>query len=126
IASTTPQAFGLSTPIIYLHTNGEARQNPIEPLQIKDKFLKRQGTTDYFRISLTSPTCSDDLFSSYREIALVYYNPYGDLLLLGRNVSYWNLILPPNWTNIYFCFNYKNDQRYLNINRSGQILTQAP
>jgi hypothetical protein len=106
---------------LYLHTNGDIRQNPIEPLQIKDNF--KPGFL--MRISSSSPTCSDNLFSSYSEIALVYYNPYGDLLLLGRSGN-WTNLLPSNWQNIFFCLKYKNENRYLKINRSGQMLIVNP
>lgn len=123
IASTTPQVFAPSTPILYLQTNGEIRQSPIEPLQIKDQFLKRR-TTDYFKISTASQNCSDNLFSSYPQIALVYYNPYGDLLLLGKGESSWINLLPSDWQNIYLCLDYKSEKRYLRINRSGQIILE--
>ncbi len=104
IALNDPLSYAPSSPFYYLHTNGEIRQDPIEVLQIKDKFLK--GLGGEFRLSLSSPTCSDNLFLSYSRIALVYYNPYGDLLLLGRNSS-WENLLPLNWNNIYFCLKYK-------------------
>jgi hypothetical protein len=121
LASSSPAIFVPSSPILYLHTNGDIRQNPIEPLQIKDNF--KRGFS--MRISLSSPTCSDNLFSSYSEIALVYYNPYGDLLLLGRSGN-WTNLLPSNWQNIFFCLQYKNENRYLKINRSGQMLIVNP
>jgi len=119
IASTTPTSFAPSTPIYYLHTNGDIRQDQIQPLLIKDDFQSNLS----LRISLSSPTCSDNLFSSYSQIALVYYNPYGDILLLGiKSGLGWNNLLPSNWQNIYFCLEYKGEERYLNINRSGQAL----
>jgi hypothetical protein len=121
IASSSPTSFAPSEPIFYLHTNGDIRQDPIEPLQIKDEF--KPGLS--MRISLSSPTCSDNLFSFYPEIALVYYNPYGDLLLLGKSGN-WTNLLPSDWQNIFFCFQYKNENRYLKINRSGQILITNP
>ena len=121
LASSFPTIFAPTPPMFYLHTNGDIRQNPIEPLQIKDSF--RPGLS--MRISLSSASCSDNLFSYYPEIALIYYNPYGDLLLLGKSVGWVNL-LPPNWQNIFFCFQYKNETRYLKINRSGQILITSP
>jgi hypothetical protein len=121
LASSSPASFAPSEPIFYLHTNGDIRQNSIEPLQIKDDF--KPGLS--MRISLSSPTCSDNLFSFYPEIALVYYNPYGDLLLLGKSGNWANL-LPSDWQNIFFCFQYKNENRYLKINRSGQILITNP
>jgi hypothetical protein len=121
LASSSPTIFGPSEPIFYLHTNGDIKQNPIEALQIKDDF--KPGFS--MRISLSSPTCSDNLFNSYSEIALVYYNPYGDLLLLGKSGNWVNL-LPSDWQNIFFCFRYKNENRYLKINRSGQILITNP
>jgi hypothetical protein len=119
IASTTPKSFAPSAPIYYLHTNGEIRQDQIQPLLIKDDFQPSLS----LRISLSSPTCSDNLFSSYSQIALVYYNPYGDILLLGKS-SNWVNFLSSNWQNIYLCLEYKGEKRYLNINRSGQILIQ--
>ena len=121
LASSSPTIFGLSEPIFYLHTNGDIKQNPIEALQIKDDF--KPGFS--MRISLSSPICSDNLFNSYSEIALVYYNPYGDLLLLGKSGNWVNL-LPSDWQNIFFCFRYKNEYRYLKINRSGQVLITNP
>jgi len=121
LASSSPASFAPSESIFYLHTNGDIRQDPIEPLQIKDNFKPALS----MRISLSSPTCSDNLFNSYPEIALVYYNPYGDLLLLGKS-SNWDNLLSPDWQNIFFCFGYKNENRYLKINRSGQILITNP
>lgn len=121
IASTTPQSFAPQQPLLYLHTNGDIREDPIEPLQVKDdlKYIN-------FRISLTSPTCSDNLFSSYNQIALVYYNPYGDLLLLGKrssSINSWeNILLKVDWENIYLCLKYKNEERFLKINRIGQLV----
>ena len=121
LASSSPTIFGPSEPIFYLHTNGDIKQNPIEALQIKDDF--KPGFS--MRISLSSPICSDNLFNSYSEIALVYYNPYGDLLLLGKSGNWVNL-LPSDWQNIFFCFRYKNEYRYLKINRPGQVLITNP
>jgi hypothetical protein len=121
IALSSPASFAPSQPIFYLHTNGDIRQNPIETLQIKDEF--KPGLS--IRISLSNSTCSDNLFSFYPEIALVYYNPYGDLLLLGKSGN-WTNLLPSDWQNIFFCFQYKNENRYLKINRSGQILITNP
>jgi len=121
IASTTPTSYAPSTPIYYLHTNSDIRIEPLEQLLIKDHF--KQGLS--LRISLSSPDCSDDLFSKYSEIALVYYNPYGDILLLGKSGN-WSNLLPQNWQNIYFCLQYKTEKRYLNINRSGQVLIIQP
>jgi hypothetical protein len=66
--------------------------------------------------------CSDNLFNVYPEIALVYYNPYADLLLLGKNNSNWVNLLSSNWQNIFVCLQYKNDSRYLKIIRSGQLI----
>ncbi len=120
IASTSPQSYAPSLPMYYLHTNGEIRQNPIEPLQIKDTF------SGDFMISTSSNICIDDLFISYPQITLVYYNPYGDVLLLGENNGSFTNLLPASWDNIYFCFKYKNELRYLRINRSGQILIENP
>jgi len=122
LASSSPTIFGPSEPIFYLHTNGDIKQNPIEALQIKDDF--KPGFS--MRISLSSPICSDNLFNSYSEIALVYYNPYGDLLFLGKRSGTWYNLLPSNWQNIFFCLQYKNENRYLKINRSGQILITNP
>jgi hypothetical protein len=122
LASSSPTSFAPSPPIFYLHTNGDIRQNPIEPLKIKDDF--KPGLS--IRISLSNSTCSDNLFSFYREIALVYYNPYGDLLFLGKRNDIWYNLLPPTWQNIFFCLQYKNENRYLKINRSGQILITNP
>jgi len=121
LASSSPIIFAPAPPIFYLHTNGDIRQDPIEPLQIKDIF--KPGLS--MRISLSSQNCSDDFFNSYPEIALIYYNPYGDLLLLGKR-SIWTSLLPSNWQNIYFCFRYKNEDRFLKINRSGQIFITNP
>mgnify|MGYP000650150381 CR=1 FL=1 len=121
LASSSPTIFAPAPPIFYLHTNGDIRQDPIEPLQIKDIF--KPGLS--MRISLSSQNCSDDFFNSYPEIALIYYNPYGDLLLLGKR-SIWTSLLPSNWQNIYFCFRYKNEDRFLKINRSGQIFITNP
>jgi hypothetical protein len=117
IASAKPKSFAPSAPIYYLHTNGDIRQDQIQPLLIKDDFKPNLS----LGISLSSPTCSDNLFLSYSQIALVYYNPYGDLLLLGKNED-WNNLLPSNWQNIYLCLEYKGEKRFLNFNRSGQIL----
>jgi hypothetical protein len=128
LASSSPTSFVPSPPIFYLHTNGDIRQNPIEPLQIKEDF--KPGLS--IKISTSSSNCSNNLFSSYSdysdysEIALVYYNPYGDLLFLGKRSDTWYNLLPPNWQNIYFCFRYKGENRYLKINRSGQILITNP
>jgi prepilin-type N-terminal cleavage/methylation domain-containing protein len=116
-----PASFASFSPIFYLHTNGDIRQDPIGPLQIKDDF--KPGLS--MRISSFSPTCSDNLFSSYPEIDLVYYNPYGDLLLLGKSGN-WTNLLPSDWQNIFFCFEYKGEKRYLRINRSGQMLIINP
>jgi hypothetical protein len=121
LASSSPASFAPSEPIFYLHTNGDIRQDPIEPLQIKDEF--KPGFS--MRISLSNSTCSDNLFSFYPEIALVYYNPYGDLLLLGKSGN-WTNLLSSDWQNIFFCLQYKNENRYLKINRSGQILITNP
>ncbi len=117
IASTMPTAYSPSSPIFYLHTNGEIRTNPIPPLQIKDNFK----TALSLRISLTN-NCPDNLLNFYSQIALVYYNPYGDLLLLGQSGSNWVNLLPSGWQNIYFCLQYKNESRFLRVNRSGQML----
>jgi len=116
LASSSPTSFAPSS--FYLHTNGDIRQDPIEPLQIKDNF--KPGLS--MQISLSSLTCSENLFSSYSEIALVYYNPYSDLLLLGKSGNKWENLLPSDWQNIFFCLEYKGENRYLKINRSGQIL----
>jgi prepilin-type N-terminal cleavage/methylation domain-containing protein len=121
LASSSPEIFNPSGSIFYLHTNGDIRTSTIETLQIKDDFKPELS----MKISLSSPTCADNLFSSYPEIALVYYNPYGDLLLLGKN-SDWTNLLPSNWQNIFFCFQYNNENRYLKINRSGQIIINNP
>ncbi|GIW67346.1 MAG: hypothetical protein KatS3mg096_214 [Candidatus Parcubacteria bacterium] len=117
IASTTPIVYAPSSPFLYLHTNGEIRTDPISPLQIKDNFK----TALSLRISLSN-NCPDNLLNFYSQIALVYYNPYGDLLLLGQSAGNWVNLLPPNWQNIYFCLQYKNENRYLRLNRSGQML----
>jgi hypothetical protein len=124
LASSSPTSFVPSSPIFYLHTNGDIRQNPIGPLQIKEDF--KPGLS--IKISTSSSNCSSyDLFSShYQEIALVYYNPYGDLLFLGKRSGNWTNLLPPTWQNIFFCLQYKNENRYLKINRSGQILITNP
>jgi prepilin-type N-terminal cleavage/methylation domain-containing protein len=120
IASTTPEAFVPFSPVYYLHTNGDILQSPIEQLQIKDDF--KPGLK--LKISTSSSNCSDNLFpeDSISEIALVYYNPYGELLLLGNSGGSWTNLLSPDWRNIYFCLSYKNEERYLIINRAGQLL----
>jgi prepilin-type N-terminal cleavage/methylation domain-containing protein len=118
LASYSPVIFAPSPPLLYIHTNGDIRSQPIEPLQIKENF--RSGLS--IRISLSSPVCSDNLFNVYPEIALVYYNPYADLLLLGKNNSNWVNLLSSNWQNIFICLQYKNDSRYLKIIRSGQLI----
>ncbi len=120
IALLDPQAFRPSSPLLYLHTNGDIRELPIEPLQIKDNF--QSNSLNYFRISLNSPNCSDNLFSLYSQIALIYYNPYGDILLLEGGS--WNNLLSFDWDNIYLCFRRGNEEIYLRINRSGQALLQ--
>jgi len=122
VASTTPKSFAPSAPIYYIHTNGDIRQDQIQPLLIKDDF--KTGLS--LKISLSSSDCSsDNLFSSYSQIALVYYNPYGDILLLGKSAD-WNNLLPPDWQNIYLCLEYKGEKRYLNINHFGQVLIIQP
>jgi hypothetical protein len=122
LASSSPTSFAPSSPIFYLHTNGDIRQDPIGPLQIKEDF--KPGLS--IKISTSSSDCSNNLFSSYSEIALVYYNPYGDLLFLGKRSGNWFNLLPSTWQNIFFCLQYKNENRYLKINRSGQILITNP
>jgi hypothetical protein len=121
LASSSPTSFAPSSPIFYLHTNGDISTSTIETLQIKDDF--KPGFS--MKISTSSSDCFYDLFSSYQEIALVYYNPYGDLLFLGKS-SGWVNLLPSDWQNIFFCLQYKNENRYLKINRSGQILITNP
>jgi hypothetical protein len=119
LASTSPVAFAPPEQPFYTHTNGDIRQDPIEPLQVKDNF--RPGLS--IKISISSPDCSEDLFRSYREIALVYYNPYGELLLLGKRFNWENI----RWTdNIYLCFKYKDEERYLRIGKSGQVIFSNP
>jgi len=122
LASSSPTSFAPSSPIFYLHTNGDISTSTIETLQIKDDF--KPGLS--IKISTSFPDCSDNLFSHYPEIALVYYNPYGDLLFLGKRSGTWYNLLPSNWQNIFFCLQYKNENRYLKINRSGQILITNP
>jgi hypothetical protein len=126
LASSSPTSFVPSPPIFYLHTNGDIRQNPIEPLQIKEDFKPGLSIKISTSFSVSFSDCSNNLFDYYREIALVYYNPYGDLLFLGKRSDTWYNLLPPNWQNIYFCFRYKGENRYLKINRSGQILITNP
>ncbi len=121
IALSSPTAFAPSSPLYYLHTNGEIRLNPLEPLQIKDLFKGKD-----FKISITSGNCLDNLFVSFNQIALVYYNPYGDLLLLGRNSSGWQNLLPSDWSNLYFCLKYKEEKRNFRINRAGQLIFENP
>lgn len=122
LALTNLRDFTPRPPIFYLHTNGEIRQNPIPTLVIKDDFLKKTSL-DGLRVSLTSNTCRDNLFNIYPELSLIYYNPYGDLLVLdarsGAN------ILPPSWDYIYLCFKYRGEERFLIINRSGQVLIKG-
>ncbi len=132
LASYFPTSFIPGSNPYYIHTNGEIRQNPIDILQMKDIF-KKTWSTDYFKISTSSILCDDDLLSTYSQIALVYYNPYGDLLLLGSNTNnnttqWFDLISSnqDNWDNIYFCLRYKNEERKLRINRSGQIIFENP
>ncbi len=122
LASSTPLSFVPSSPLYYVHTNGDIRQDPIENLQVKDKF-KTALTTDYLKISTSSENCNDDL-SSYDEISLVYYNPYGELLLLGKKNTNWENLLTSDWNEIYICLKYKNEERKLVINRSGQLLVR--
>ena len=117
IASAMPTAYAPSSPMIYIHTNGDVREDPIPPLQIKDKFK----TDLNLKISLNN-NCPDNLINFYQSVALIYYNPYGDVLLLGQNGNSWINILPTDWQNIYFCLQYKNESRFLRINRSGQML----
>ncbi len=102
--------------LIYIHTNGDARRDPIETLQIKDNFQNPLR----IKVSLNSPFCDNNLFDNYQELALIYYNPYGDILFLGYNNN-WQNLLNNNWQEIYFCFDYKNEKKYFKINRSGQI-----
>jgi hypothetical protein len=116
LAASSPENFAPSS--FYLHTNGDIRENPIETLRIKDDF--KQGLK--IKIS-TNENCSDDLLNTYSEIALVYYNPYGDVLLLGKSSNWTNI---SGWQNIYFCFSYKGEPRNLQINRSGQIIITNP
>ena len=122
IASSSPKSFAPSSPILYIHTNGDIRESPIDTLQIQDNF--KTGLS--IKVSTTSETCSNNLLSFYSEIALIYYNPYSDLLLLGKNLSNWYNLLSSNWQNIYFCLKFKNEDRYLRINRSGQMLIIRP
>jgi hypothetical protein len=122
IASSSPESFAPISPILYLHTNGDIRESPIDTLQMKDNF--KAGLS--MAISTTSG-CSNNLLPSYySEIALIYYNPYSELLLLGKNLSNWYNLLSSNWENIYFCLQFKNEDRYLKINRSGQMLIIRP
>jgi hypothetical protein len=102
--------------LIYIHTNGDVRRDPIETLQIKDNFQ----TPLRIKVSLNSSFCDNNLFDNYQELALIYYNPYGDILFLGYNNN-WQNLLNNNWQEIYFCFDYKNEKKYFKINRSGQI-----
>lgn len=124
IATTTPLFYAPSSSgQYYLHFNGEIRQNPIEELQVKDNFQPNLT----LKISTSSENCSvGNLFSDYQQIALVYYNPYSDVLLLGYNPANNWVNLSENWQNIYFCFEYKNEKRYFNVNRSGQVLVNQP
>jgi hypothetical protein len=126
LASSSPTSFVPSPPIFYLHTNGDISTSTIETLQIKDDFKPGLSIEISTSSSVSFSDCSNNLFDYYREIALVYYNPYGDLLFLGKRSDTWYNLLPPNWQNIYFCFRYKGENRYLKINRSGQILITNP
>lgn len=121
LANEKPSIYATDTPVYFLHSNGEIRQTPIQVLQIKDIFQKRQGTSDDLKISLDQ-NCSLNFFNSYSKINLVYYNPYGDILLLGKNSGSWQNLLPSNWQNIYFCLQYKNDIIKFRINRAGQLV----
>jgi hypothetical protein len=118
IASTTPTAFIPSSSVYYLHTNGDILSSPLEQLQIKDNFKPELE----LKISTFSNCSFSNLFASSSKIALVYYNPYGELLLLGNSGGSWTNLLPSNWQNIYLCLSYKNEERYLTINRAGQLL----
>lgn len=117
IASNSPTSYIPTSPTFYLHTNGEIRTDPIPSLQIKDNFKSALS----LKISLNN-YCPDNLLDYYNQIALIYYNPYGDILLLGKNGGNWTSLLNSNWRDIYFCFQYKNENRFLRINRSGQML----
>lgn len=118
LASSSPEVYGTSLPDYLLHTNGEIRQQAIPSLQVKADFKGE------IKISTTSADCSsDNIFDNYNQIAIVYYSPYGDYLFLGNNGSNWQNL--GNY-DIYFCLDYRNEKRYLRLNKIGQLNVNIP
>lgn len=121
LASSFPETYAVSDPDYYFHTNGEVRhkQEVIPSLKVESSFKGE------IKISTTSQDCSsNNVFSSYSRVAIVYYSPYGDYLFLGQNSS-------GGWVNldiydIYFCLEYRNEKRYLRLNKIGQLMVNIP
>lgn len=121
LASSSPQSYATSYPEYFLHTNGEISQQPIPSLQAKADFKGE------IKISTSSSDCSsNNVFSdplNYSEVAIVYYSPYGDYLFLGNNGSSWQNL---GISDIYFCLEYRNEKRYLRLNKVGQLMVNIP
>ncbi len=120
-SASATEIFTATSPTYYLNRNGQITNQPIETLVIKEEF-KKVYDGDYLKISTSSQNCSQSL--SYDYLNLIYYSPYGDLLLLGYDNStnkFYNL-LPSNWENLYLCLKYRDEELNFRINRSGQII----
>ena len=119
LASENVINFAPQEGMFYIHTNGEVRAKPLNPILLSNNY--QPGFS--LAMSFDSSSCSNNIFNTYPEAAIIFYNPYGDLLVFGRNGG-WNLIVPNQWENIYFCLSYKNDKIFLRINKLGQIILE--
>lgn len=118
LASSSPQSYASSSPSYFLHTNGEINQQPISSLQVKADFKGK------IKISTTSADCSsNNLFDTYGQAIIVYYSSYGDYLFLGNDGSNWQNL---GVSDIYFCLEYRNEKRYLRLNKIGQLTINIP
>lgn len=120
LALEEPTSYAPQNEIFYIHLNSEIRREPLNPILIKNDF--KPGIS--LKISLDSPNCDNDLFNFYSQLAFVFFNPYGDFLLLAKNGN-WTSVMPSNWEEVFICLNYKNEIRVMRINRSGQVILES-
>ncbi|MCS7200573.1 MAG: prepilin-type N-terminal cleavage/methylation domain-containing protein [Patescibacteria group bacterium] len=120
LASSSPTVYATSLPEYLLHTNGEIRNNPIPTLQAKANF------NGEIKFSTSSADCSENIFDNYQKIAIVFYNPYGDYLFLGEAGATWVEFPSSSFSDIYICLSYQNDNRYLRVNKTGQLIVNVP